>query len=363
MKLAGKFQIIQEYLGREWRHSGLNPLGYVNLLKLWYSLILQTPTLYGEFTNIQIEPTTKCNLRCTFCERTYWKQPNEDLTYADFEKIISGFKYLRTVDLTGIGETLMNKEFFKMLALLKKKKIHVRFNDNATLLNKIISTKLIEGGLDEVLFSFDGGTKKTYESIRVGADFDKVKANIKEFVMIAKQKKSPIKIRMISVANAFNVEELPQIVGIAHELGIREMSVQGMISFGAGIAEDKNTVGRLDKKKVHDIFERTREKAHKCGIAIRLPPVEEKPSGKCQYPWISGWISNKGDLTPCCLVTQRLDRDHILKEYSFGKLTEKSYGEFVNSSRFIEFRRKLASKKWAEKPEICKSCPVLKKGF
>ena len=57
-------------------------------------------------------------------------------------------------------------------------------NTNATQLNEK-SKELIESGLDVMIYSFDGGTKETYEKMRPGRfkenKFENVYKNIYEF--------------------------------------------------------------------------------------------------------------------------------------------------------------------------------------
>ena len=51
-------------------------------------------------------------------------------------------------------------------------------NTNATLLEENMNRKLIERGLTRIRIGFDGATADTYEKIRIGANFHKVKDNI-----------------------------------------------------------------------------------------------------------------------------------------------------------------------------------------
>ena len=124
--------------------------------------------------DIQLEITTACNLRCTMCEHSYWREKQRHMSYGDFVKIIEKFQVLDSINLTGIGENLMNKDFIKMLEYLKRRSIKVIFNDNMTMIDKGIGEKLVKLGIDEVHVSFDGATKKTYERIRRGANFENV---------------------------------------------------------------------------------------------------------------------------------------------------------------------------------------------
>ena len=55
-----------------------------------------------------------------------------------------------------------------------------------------IAKELIELGIERIYFSIEGATKETYEKIRVGANYDKVIDNIKRFIQLKKEMKSPI---------------------------------------------------------------------------------------------------------------------------------------------------------------------------
>ena len=78
----------------------------------------------------------------------------------------------------------------------KKGILETIINTNATNLTEKNSKKLIEAGLDLIIYSFDGGSKKTYEKMRPGRfkenSFDKVYSNIKNFKKIKDELKSKL---------------------------------------------------------------------------------------------------------------------------------------------------------------------------
>ena len=74
---------------------------------------------------IQIEITTKCNLRCAFCEHTFWGEKSNDLKVEDFRKMLAHLPKLKRIELTGIGEPLMNREFFQIIELIKSRGLYV----------------------------------------------------------------------------------------------------------------------------------------------------------------------------------------------------------------------------------------------
>ena len=65
--------------------------------------------------------------------------------------------------------------------------IVTRFHTNGTLLDEDKSRRLIDSGLDQFAFSFDGFDAETYEKIRVNAKFEKTVGNIVRFLEIKKE--------------------------------------------------------------------------------------------------------------------------------------------------------------------------------
>ena len=90
---------------------------------------------------------------------------------------------------------------------MQKKKgiLETIINTNATKLDEKMSGKIINSGLDIMIYSFDGGTKEIYEKMRPGRfsknNFDDIYKNIKNFSKIRnklKRTKFPrTKIQMI----------------------------------------------------------------------------------------------------------------------------------------------------------------------
>ena len=92
--------------------------------------------------------------------------------------------------------------------------IETIINTNATKLNSKLSEKLINSGLDILIFSFDGGTKETYEKLRPGRfkenKFDDIYENIKNFKKIKENLNSilPItKVQMVLTEQTSNEQE------------------------------------------------------------------------------------------------------------------------------------------------------------
>lgn len=77
------------------------------------------------------------------------------------------------------GEPTLDHEVAEKIAYLKRRGIHeVQMNTNASKLTPELCDKLIDSGLDRIIFSCDGLSKETYNTIRRGGNFDAFFKNV-----------------------------------------------------------------------------------------------------------------------------------------------------------------------------------------
>src|SRR5262249_39669478 len=131
------------------------------------------------------------------------------------------------LQLQGLGEPMMHPRFFDMVELAVGRGIKVSTNTNATLLNAKRAERCVTSGLGEIHISIDGATPETYQGIRVRARFDRVIANVERLVAARRERGSTTpRIRMVVVAMRRNLGEFPDLVRLAHRLGIDTVFVQ-----------------------------------------------------------------------------------------------------------------------------------------
>jgi len=150
-----------------------------------------------------IEPTNHCNLQCVMCPNKELKKEEKGFMNFDlFKKIIDEVsKFVFDIHLLHRGESLLHQDFFKMAKYAHDKGIVTKFHTNGTLLDEEKSYNLIESGIDQFSFSFDGYDKKTYESIRINANFEKTVDNIIKFLEIKKKLKSKKPFTILELIN------------------------------------------------------------------------------------------------------------------------------------------------------------------
>jgi radical SAM protein with 4Fe4S-binding SPASM domain len=142
-------------------------------------------------THLDIEVTNNCNLRCVMCPINFMEGTKEHMDYDLYKKIIDeGSQYgLNSIKFNWRGEPLLHQKIIEMVKYAKNKGvIDVQFNTNAQLLTEETSAKLIDAGLDRIIFSVDGASEEVYEKIRRGGKYGRLVKNVENFARIRKEK-------------------------------------------------------------------------------------------------------------------------------------------------------------------------------
>ena len=154
---------------------------------------------------VVVEVTNVCNLRCIHCphpkmvERPDYRPHN--MEWGLFKKIADevalhpGTIFRLACD----GEPLCHPRFIDMLHYADSRGVGpIAFNTNGALMteDKARGVLAIKKGVVE--FSLDAITKEAYESIRVGANFEKVMANVLRFIDLRNELNPDVKV-MVSI--------------------------------------------------------------------------------------------------------------------------------------------------------------------
>jgi MoaA/NifB/PqqE/SkfB family radical SAM enzyme len=336
------------------RHIGIRNTIRVTYLDLsesfFYRISRRFPSLPMFPRSIQIECTTRCNLKCTICEISYWTENGGDLNSENLRKMIDHLPKLRRVDFTGVGEALMNRRFFDAIGVLKSRGLYVTLNDNFTLINEKVARRIVELGIDQIFLSLDGATKTTYEEIRAGANFDKVIANARRLIQIKRdmRKKQP-EVKINTVVCSTNYRELPAIIELAHEIGIGMVQLVNVITFES--TRELQTATLQDE--VGEKIQEARDRAKELGILVKVELFDKLPVQQCNFPWKRNFVTYDGYVHPCCYTTQNGDRKSH-NSRSLGNLVDRSFDELWNGELYSAFRKKMAL---GILPYQCQHCP------
>jgi MoaA/NifB/PqqE/SkfB family radical SAM enzyme len=321
--------------------------GYESLL---YQLAKRFPSLSLSPRSVQIECTTRCNLKCTFCELSYWTEQPADLQFENIEKMVAHLPKLQRVDLTGIGEALMNPEFLAIVEFLKLRGIYVTLNDNFTLMSEKMAQRIVELGVDQIFLSLDGATQETYEQIRRGSNFERVIGNVRRLIAIKRErgKKLP-EVKINTVVCLTNHQELPALVELAHEIGI------GMIQFVNAITFEKTAdLGtQTSCERVEQKFQEALQRAKELGVLVKVELFDKLPVQQCDFPWTRNFVTQDGYVHPCCYTTQSGDRQ-AQNRRSLGNLIDNPFSQIWEAEAYSTLREKMAN---GILPYQCQHCP------
>lgn len=267
---------------------------------------------------VQVEVTTKCNLACPRCFRSTLveKERDKDMSLETFSKIVQGIDSIDEIVFLGTGEAFMNPKFLEMLRLARARGVIISIATNGMLLNEEIIKDLIDLKVYIVNFSIDGVKKETFERIRVGSDFERVISNIKK-LDDAKKKLGSRYPRLDACYTIYrdNINELPDVINLAHRLGIATVNLETAISF--------NKLGRqyeiysLNPDHVQKIYDETKKRAKVLGIHIPsfpLPLEACRVRLVCSSPWRYILVRCDGMVFPCTYYHHYTVNYHWVKD-------------------------------------------------
>ena len=163
---------------------------------------------------LDIETAAICDLACPFCFREFTATPDKIIDESVCYDLIDQAAKLKipSIKFNWRGEPLLHPKLPKFINYAKEKGIlETIINTNATQLKGGLAEELIKSGLDFIIYSFDGGTKATYEKMRPGRfkqnKFEDVYNNIKNFKLLKDKFNSKFpytKIQMILMKETFN---------------------------------------------------------------------------------------------------------------------------------------------------------------
>ncbi|GAX60411.1 Fe-S oxidoreductase [Candidatus Scalindua japonica] len=268
-----------------------------------------------------VELTNNCNLRCIMCEYPLMQRDGMNMDTQLAKKVLKECSEwgISRVGLSRLGEPLLHPDISEIIKFAKESGIrHVSMVCNAMLLTEEKAQKIIDSGLDLILFSIDAARKETFEKIRKGADYDKVVTNIERFIKMRNelsQEKPWIEVNICLMKE--NVDELPLIIEKWGQL--------------------------VERVKICPVvpLEHTND-----NLIVDAPTYNGKKKA-CDFLWTRMVVLSNGDVTVCCA-----DKDG---DMSVGNAQKSSLKELWNSDKIRRIREIHFSKKF-EKLPLCKQC-------
>lgn len=301
---------------------------------------------------IEVEVTTRCNLRCTMCEHTYWREKGLDMSLEQFKRVVDQFPKLSWIGTTGIGSSFLNRDFPKMLEYAKSRSIYVELFDPFHMLDEgLIETVVRDSLIDRLICSIDGATRQTYEKIRVGAKFDRVIGNIRTLVETKRRLGTSFpELSFHYIISKDNVSEVPRFVELVQHLTGGD-NIGIMFSH---LLHDFQEIKDMVVEMPPEVRRDAKAMARKYGVKLtwgKNARQQRQPIHKCTE-WTMPFIFADGSVIPCCAGNEANRRDFQIR-HSMGNIYEQPF-EDIWTGRLKALREALRR---GGVPMICKDCP------
>jgi len=286
---------------------------------------------------LTIESSSLCNLRCKYCvvSNNYEKIDRGIITNDILSKAIESvneFDTISTIQLSGLGEPLVNPNFIKMVERIHNETTikNLKFFTNGMLLTKEVSDALSKIPLKTSIFiSIDGRTPRENNTLRKGSDYNTVKDNLFYFLRQIREKKN------------FRVK--------IHNLIVDEQDSE--INVPKFLLRDFGFIG-IDTHKAFyfpDLSEKTLNNNH---IKVFSNPNKKV----CRRTFSQTTIRSNGDVIRCHWdSTCKMVMGNVLTE----NLTNIWHGE-----KYIDNRKLMMPDiSFSQLPNVCQNCHAMNEGY
>lgn len=349
---------------------------HIIILKCGYDYAMPSPEFIAKqilhwqksthkgFVTLEIYPTLRCNLNCSFCDTTDRHRPAvNELSTQEWIRIIDEAADLgaQQIFVLGGGEPTIRADLLHLLSHAKKRQLRGMLTTNGTLLSKSILLKLLAIGWDEIHFSIDGAVPETHDRLRGnrGAFMKAIRACC--FLHRQKEKhniSTPQLVFHFVITNE-NYQEIPELLRLAKSVGVTRVDFDALIAYRP--EQKQLELDPNQEERLSHIAQQAADLAEDLGIQTTLenfikkerisrgitPPLAGDKEGLGGAPCLKAWhhlvIQADGRTSPCCVLAGQ-----------GGNIQGKTVLSLWNHDPFLENLREAMHNH--QPPERCKEC-------
>jgi len=318
----------------------------LNWLLTESSVIFKPARPWGFPTLVHLEPTAHCNLSCVTCPVTKGlSRPAGNMSLELFKNIVDQLAdYLLLILLWDWGEPFLNPAIYEMIDYARRRRIKLVSSTNG----HVFATgdharRVVESGLDALIFSVDGLTQETYQKYRSGGELETVLKGVRRVAAekLRQGSRTPL-LNFRFIVMKHNEPELPLLEPFARALGVDLLTFR---KFFAVVDPSKGSGRETGFDPAGHGHQRFQRRPSSSGL-IRL---DRNP---CKNLWNCPAIHWDGKVCTCtCDYNESVP---------LGDLTKQSFREvwFGPAARRI---RRTFRRSWEELP-LCRDCVYAFKG-
>jgi len=267
---------------------------------------------------LEVYPTLKCNLDCSFCDTTERHQPRQDeLPLERHLEILdeAAAMGVRRVFILGGGEPLVARDLTPpIMRRVKELGMEGILTTNGTILPSSLARQILDTGWDEIHVSIDGPDAAIHDRLRgVEGAFHKTVRNLCRLNVLRGQQATP-RLALHFVLTTLNAHTLSEMVQLGHALGCFRIDFDRLIAY-----RPEQVALKLTDQQNAALPEQVRKAAvlaDQLGIAHTLtnllqtrgdaPPQALSGTGRENAPCLKAWhylvVQADGRTSPCCVL-------------------------------------------------------------
>jgi len=297
---------------------------------------------------ITITTLLKCNYRCPMC---YQGSYEGELDWSVVEKIEPLLPFAETLQIFG-GEPFLYPRITDLYRIANKHECFISTISNGSLLTEDMCKEIVRYKVGCIKFSIDAGTAATYKRIR-GGNFAKVMGGIELIAKLKRSKRTAFPaIDFNFLAMRSNLPELPRLLRIASDIGVREVNVFYPGFYKEALAEDCLF---FEQERSDELMLAAMDIAKRLGLQLNAPTLfrdapepgfREVISDKhtCLDPWTKLIVNVDGSMALCCSGPTGI-----------GNLADGDFEPMWNGKQAAIFRRTVNT---PQAPAFCRNCNI-----
>ncbi|NCC61141.1 MAG: radical SAM protein [Verrucomicrobiae bacterium] len=299
------------------------------------------PKLPSVLSQLVIEVTSYCNLRCPGCLRSIkneeGRQLNRHMSNDEFSFIVEHCLPAKTLSTQGIGEPTMHPHLQELIKIASQsgKFEDIIINSNGLFRPPDYYGELLQAGLSGISISIDSLDDKKLGVLRKGSNKEALLKCISTL-----HKAYPSKVSVRTVVSRMNLKELPMLFAELNKIGHLHVDLQPFVDYG-----DLGDWVLSPSERVHCIHECEAISEECPNISLSVSAFEPALLG-CRMPWMSPAITVDGFLSPCCIM---MDSNVI----QLGNVLKHPFNTIWASVELEEFRKNF----FYNYPSFCNQCP------
>jgi pyrroloquinoline quinone biosynthesis protein E len=289
------------------------------------------------------EMTDRCPLHCPYCSNPTRYPPGEELTTAEWRRVIGEASDLGVLHiLFSGGEPLLRPDLPELVAAAREAGLYTNLITSAIGLTPARAAQLKAAGLDSVQISFQAEEASLADTI---AGF-KAHARKREAARLVREHGFPLTVNV--VLHRGNIGRIEALIALAEEVGAERLELANTQFYGWAF---KNREALLPTRAQLERADRVAAEA-KARLRGRMDVLYILPDyfGDYPKPCMNGWgqryltVNPVGDVLPCPTAGE-------IPDMRFENVRQRTLAEiWAGSEAFNRFR----GTAWM--PEPCRSC-------